>query len=77
VRLIESQFRMAVLDGRRVVATADATGCTGWRLKGHGLCWVDPMARRVSPVTKRLHPEFLVVRTRKAARAAMRELLRY
>ena len=71
---------MIAMDGRRLIARARMTrhggpaGKSAWLLRGYGQCWTDPRARRASRITGRVHPEYLVVHTRREARAILTAL---
>ena len=70
---------MVAMDGRRLIARAPMTrhgglaGKRAWLLRGYGLCWTDPRARQASRMTGRVHPEYLMVHTRREARAILLE----
>ena len=71
---------MVAMDGRRLIARARMTrhggpaGKRAWLLRGYGLCWTDPRARQASRMTGRVHPEYLMVHTRREARAVLTAL---
>ena len=71
---------MVAMDGRRLSARARMTrhggpaGKRAWLLRGYGLCWTDPRARQASWMTGRVHPESLMVHTRRQARAILTAL---
>ena len=77
---IGAEETMVAMDGRRLIARARMTrhgrlaGKSAWLLRGYGLCWTDPRARQVSRITGRVHPEYLMVHTRREARAILTAL---
>ena len=77
---IRAEETMVAMDGRRLIVRARMTryggpaGKSAWLLRGYGPCWTDPRAIKVSRITSRAHPEYLMAPARREARAIVTAL---
>ena len=68
--------RMALVDGREVIAAGRRIPSGGWLLTLRSGCWIDPEARVASPVTGKADPSRWLVKDKSKAMKELRLLSR-